>query len=166
MPIWLSTSRFAPKLDILRTRQSIPEPSNEIVPAFRICCLWAPRFSSRLGMAPSRFTARLASAGANRLEANVHAGRPRAFRKHAPGPDRAMSRESQHRWAIASLLPIELGSLRPKRAGDPRAVPRRAARFVSGRLLALEPADRTLTCGLARLSKRPSGKRHAVVRCP
>jgi len=67
-------------------------------------------------MAPSRFTARLTSAGANRLEANVHPGRPRAFRKHAPEPDRAMSRESQHRWAIASLLPIELGSLRPKRA--------------------------------------------------
>src|SRR6266436_2635165 len=100
-------------------------------------------------MAPSRFTARLASAGANRLEANVHAGRPRAFRKHASGPDRAMSRESQHRWAIASLLPIELGSLRPKRAGDPRAVPRRAARFVSGEAgLRSEPADQTLTSGL------------------
>src|SRR5258707_3371231 len=35
MPIWLSTSRFAPSPDMLRTRQSIPEPSNEIVPAFR-----------------------------------------------------------------------------------------------------------------------------------
>src|SRR3989442_11850432 len=50
MPIWLSTSRFAPSPDILRTRQSIPEPSNEIVPAFRMCWRWVPRFSSRPGM--------------------------------------------------------------------------------------------------------------------
>jgi hypothetical protein len=33
IPIWLSTSRLAPPTDILRTKQSIPEPSNEIVPA-------------------------------------------------------------------------------------------------------------------------------------
>src|SRR6266481_7315467 len=91
MPIWLSTSRFAPSPDILRTRQSIPEPSNEIVPAFRICWLWEPRFSSRLGMALSRLLGRhrpiwqannycsllrlgphpFTSVGANRLEASV-----------------------------------------------------------------------------------------------
>ena len=30
-------------------------------------------------------------------------------------------RQGKHRRAIASLLPVELGSLRPERAGDPRA---------------------------------------------
>src|SRR5260221_3167218 len=50
MPIWLSTSRFAPSRDMLRTTQSIPEPSNEIVPAFRMGWRWVPRFSSRPGM--------------------------------------------------------------------------------------------------------------------
>ena len=34
MPISLSTSRFAPPTDMLRTTQSIAEPTNEIVPAF------------------------------------------------------------------------------------------------------------------------------------
>src|SRR6266403_2572392 len=56
MPIWLSTSRFAPSPDMLRTRQSIPEPSNKIVPAFRMGWRWVPRFSSRPGMLPSRWT--------------------------------------------------------------------------------------------------------------
>src|SRR5664280_1131834 len=46
MPIWLSTSRFAPPTDIFRTKQSIPEPSNEIVPAFMTFWRWVPRFSS------------------------------------------------------------------------------------------------------------------------
>src|SRR5258707_6494757 len=41
MPIWLSTSRFAPPTDILRTKQSIWEPSNEIVPAFMTFWRWA-----------------------------------------------------------------------------------------------------------------------------
>jgi hypothetical protein len=37
-------------------RQSIPEPSNEIVPAFRICWPWVPLFSSRPGMlSPVKF---------------------------------------------------------------------------------------------------------------
>ena len=31
MPVWLSTSRFAPPSEILRTKQSVPEPSNKIV---------------------------------------------------------------------------------------------------------------------------------------
>src|SRR5258706_7394139 len=53
MPIWLSTSRFAPSSDMLRTRQSIPEPSSEIVPAFRMGWRWVPRFSSRPGILPS-----------------------------------------------------------------------------------------------------------------
>ena len=54
MPIWLSTSRFAPSPDILRTRQSIPEPSNEILQAFGIFRRPVPRFSPRPGMLLSR----------------------------------------------------------------------------------------------------------------
>jgi hypothetical protein len=37
------TSRFAPPTDILRTKQSIPEPSNEIVPAFMTFWRWVSR---------------------------------------------------------------------------------------------------------------------------
>jgi hypothetical protein len=36
MPTWLSTSKAAPVSEMLRTRQSIPEPLNVIGPAFRI----------------------------------------------------------------------------------------------------------------------------------
>src|ERR1700692_2338772 len=43
MPIWLSTSRFAPPTDILRTKQSIPDPANEIVPAFKSFWRWVSR---------------------------------------------------------------------------------------------------------------------------
>ena len=39
-----------------------------------------------------------------------------ATRKHVPGL--TGRRQGKHRRAIASLLPIELGSLRPKRAGN------------------------------------------------
>src|SRR6266478_2596541 len=46
MPIWLSTSRFAPPTEILRTKQSIPEPSNEIVPAIMTFWRWVPRLWS------------------------------------------------------------------------------------------------------------------------
>src|SRR5438552_7788622 len=46
MPIWLSTSRFAPPTEILRTKQSIPEPSNEIVPAIMTFWPWVPRLWS------------------------------------------------------------------------------------------------------------------------
>src|ERR1700736_4166311 len=46
MPIWLSTSRFAPPTDILRAKQSIWEPSNEIVPAFMTFWRWVLRLSS------------------------------------------------------------------------------------------------------------------------
>ena len=44
-----------------------------------------------------------------------------ATRKHVPGL--TGRRQGKHRRAIASLLPVELGSLRPKRAGDPRGDP-------------------------------------------
>jgi hypothetical protein len=47
IPIWLSTSRLAPPTDILRTKQSIPEPSNEIVPALMTFWLWVSRFVLR-----------------------------------------------------------------------------------------------------------------------
>ena len=46
-------------------------------------------------------------------------------------------RQGKHRRAIGSLLPIELGSLRPKRPGDPRATHRggdhRPSAFPGGR---------------------------------
>src|SRR5260370_42291952 len=45
IPIWLSTSRLAPPTDILRTKQSIPEPSNEIVPALMTFWRWVSRLS-------------------------------------------------------------------------------------------------------------------------
>jgi hypothetical protein len=41
MPIWLSTSRFAPPSEMLRTKQSIPEPPNKIVPAFMTLWRWS-----------------------------------------------------------------------------------------------------------------------------
>src|SRR5450631_656598 len=45
IPIWLSTSRLAPPTDILRTKQSIPEPSNEIVPTLMTFWRWVSRLS-------------------------------------------------------------------------------------------------------------------------
>src|ERR1700730_4345286 len=41
IPIWLSTSRFAPPSEMLRTKQSIPEPPNRIVPAFMTFWRWS-----------------------------------------------------------------------------------------------------------------------------
>jgi hypothetical protein len=41
MPIWLSTSRFPPLSEMLRTKQSIPEPPNKIVPAFMTFWRWS-----------------------------------------------------------------------------------------------------------------------------
>jgi hypothetical protein len=91
-----------------------------------------------------------------------------ATRKHVPGL--IGRRQGKHRRAIASLLPIELGSLRPKRAGDPRGDPswrrsseaKEAARLRTGRPLRFssfpvcvcQPADQTRTSGLRRLGKR------------
>jgi len=105
-----------------------------------------------------------------------------ATRKHVPGL--IGRRQGKHRRAIASLLPIELGSLRPKRAGDPRGDPswrrsseaKEAARLRTGRPLRFssfpvcvcQPAGQTRTSGALlffglqlhrglRLRSRPRG---------
>ena len=115
MPIWLSTSRFAPPTDILRTKQSIPEPSNEIVPAFMTFWRWVSRsWPIRTPFCPKAFKISLSRPLAFYTRGNDHGFPIRcssAFHKTTAASPQANDScwerlvEPLHLWA--SLKPID-----------------------------------------------------------